>query len=294
MTELAYVNGTFCEPADAKVSIEDRGFQFGDGVYEVVVFYDGKPFLLDRHIARLRRSLEAIELSYDFDAHPIEPVLTEGLRRCGLRDALVYIQITRGACPRSHLAPDDLSPTTVMTFGQRPVVDEALRAKGAAVMTVRDERWANCFVKAVTLLPNVLARNRAQRQGYDDAVFVTDSGDVRECTSANLFVVHEGAILTPPRTDSVLHGVTQGFVMECAARIGLPIEERRFDVTFLRQSDEVFMSSTTVEVLGISRVDDQSIGNGTVGPITTRVHAEFSRSCRCNDDEVAASERLVS
>ncbi|MCH8146910.1 MAG: aminotransferase class IV [Planctomycetes bacterium] len=294
MTELAYVNGTFCDPADAKVSVEDRGFQFGDGVYEVVVSYDNRLFLLDRHLARLHRSLEAIDLPYDFEAHPIEPILLEGLRRTGFRDAMVYIQITRGACSRDHVAPDDLAPTTVITFARRPTLDDAYRQKGAGVMTVRDERWANCFVKAITLLPNVLAKNRARRKGYDDAIFVTDSGEVRECTSANLFLVHAGTILTPPRTESILHGVTQGYVMECAARIGLPVEERRFDNAFLRQADEVFMSSTSVEVLGITRVDDQPIGKGTVGPVTMQVHAEFCRSCRVTNEDTAASQRLVS
>lgn len=294
MTKLVYVNGAFCDPADAKVSVEDRGFQFGDGVYEVVVSYDNKLFLLDRHLARLRRSLEAIDLPYDFEAHPLEPILLEGLRRTGLRDAMVYIQITRGACPRNHVAPDDITPTTVVTFAPRTTLDDAYRRKGVGVMTVSDDRWANCFVKAITLLPNVLAKNRARRKGYDDAVFVTASGEVRECTSANLFVVHAGAILTPPRTESILHGVTQGFVMECAARIGLPVEERRFDNAFLRQADEVFMSSTSVEVLGITRVDDQPIGNGTVGPVTMRVHAEFCRSCRANIEDTAPSQRLVS
>jgi D-alanine transaminase len=279
MTTVAYLNGEFCDLSQARVSIEDRGFQFGDGVYEVVETHNGRPFLLEDHMARLRRSLDAIDLPYDLDAHPLQPVIMEGLQRSGLSEAMVYIQITRGACARHHLAPEDLVPTVVMTFKPRPTIPDDLRLRGASVMTVRDERWALCRVKAITLLPNVLARGRAHREGYDDAVFVTGDGEVRELTSANLFVVKDGAIITPPRTESVLHGITQSFVMDCAEGIGSSVEERAFDVEFLNRADEVFMSSTTVEVLGITRVDGSPIGKGLVGPLTTRLHVEFQRRC---------------
>lgn len=291
MTTLAYLNGSFCDVSQAMVSIEDRGFQFGDGVYEVIVTYDGRPFLMDEHLARLRRSLEAIELDYDLDARPLQPVILEGLERSGLAEAMVYIQITRGAAARHHLAPEGLEPTVVMTFKPRPVLPDDLRLRGAGVMTVRDERWALCRVKAITLLPNVLARNRAHQRGFDDAVFVTDAGEVRELTSANLFVVKDGVILTPPRTESVLHGITQNFIMECAAGIGSTIKEHAFDVDFLCGADEVFMSSTNVEVLGITRIDERPIADGQVGQVTRRLHEEFKR--RCTATSSPATDRTV-
>jgi len=281
VTELAYVNGVFSPIAEAKVSIEDRGFQFGDGIYEVIAAYGGRPFLLDRHMLRLRRSAAAIRLNYDFDGQPLEPIIAEGLRRSlPSDDALVYVQLTRGACPRSHTIPEGLTPTVVMTFKPIPRIPEKLRQRGAKVITTRDPRWANCSIKAITLLPNVLARNEALRRGYDDAIFVTETDEVRECTSANLFIV-EGAVLnTPPRTDSVLHGVTQGFLMECATAIGLTVQEQAFHVEMMQRAEEVFMSSTTVEVLGITSIDDRPIATGRVGPTTQRLHSEFQTRSR--------------
>lgn len=276
MTELAYVNGIFGLLADARVSIEDRGFQFGDGVYEVIAVYDGRPFLLERHMRRLRRSAASIGLVYDFDGAPLEPIITEGLSRSGLAGAaMVYIQLTRGACSRSHVIPGGLEPTVVMTFKPMPEVSDHLRQHGARLMTIRDTRWSNCYIKAITLLPNVLAKKDALDGGYDDAVFVTDSGEVRECSSANLFIVSRGGIKIPPRTRSILHGVTQGFLIECAAGLGLAVEEQAFDVASLLHADEAFMSSTTVEALAVTSVDDHSIGDGRVGPTTRRLYEEF-------------------
>ncbi|UCC32649.1 MAG: aminotransferase class IV [Phycisphaerales bacterium] len=280
MPELAYVNGVFGPIAEATVSIEDRGFQFGDGVYEVIVAYDGRLFLLEPHMHRLRRSAAAIMLDYDFDADPLEPIIAEGLRRCEFSDALVYVQLTRGVAPRSHDVPEKITPTVVMTFKPFPVVPEELRQRGARMMTTLDTRWANCYVKAITLLPNVIAKNEALRRGYDDAIFVSETGEVRECTAYNLFIAKDDELTIPLRTESVLHGVTQSFLLECAAAIGLKVNERAFDIATLCAADEVFMSGTTVDSLGITSVDDRRIGDGRVGPITRRLYEEFVKRSR--------------
>lgn len=277
MPELAYVNGMFSRIEDAKVSIEDRGFQFADGVYEVIVAYNGALFLPEEHLRRLRTSAAAIRLDYDFDAAAIEPILLDGLRRSELRDAMVYIQITRGVAPRAHAFPINAQPTLVMTFRPRPTVPLELRQRGARILTVPDFRWANCYIKSIALLPNVLAKNDALQHGFDDAVFVAANGEVRECTSSNLFLVQGRTITTPPRNDSVLHGVTQGFLIECIRGLDLEVAERAFDVPALQAADEAFLSSTTTEVLGITQVDDRKIGTGQVGPVTQRIHAEFRR-----------------
>lgn len=281
MNELAYVNGVFGPIAEARISVEDRGFQFGDGVYEVIVAYDGRPFLLEEHLARLRRSLEGIRLNYDFAANPLEPIIAEGLRCTGLPEAMVYIQVTRGVAPRAHLVPEGVDPTVVMTFKPLPKVSDELRRRGASVMTTLDTRWAKCSIKAVTLLPNVLAKSEAAAGGYDDAVFVTETGEVRECTAANVFLVKDGRLQFPPRDESVLHGITQGFILECASALGIPVNERSFTVDALHQADEAFISGTTVEVLGIASLDDRPVGNGQVGPITRRLFEEFWRRVRC-------------
>ncbi len=280
MAELAYVNGVFGPIAEATVSIEDRGLQFGDGIYEVIVAYGGRLFLLEAHMCRLRRSAAAIKLQYDFDAFPLEPIIAEGLKRCGSRDAMIYVQLTRGTAPRAHMIPEGIRPTVVMTFKPLPLMADELLRRGVSVMTTPDTRWAKCYVKAVTLLPNVLAKSEARRKGYDDAIFVSESGEVRECTSSNLFIANRGRLMFPPRTESVLHGVTQGFLLECAAALGLSVKEQAFHVDALRSADEVFMSGTAVEVLGITSVDGNPVGNGSVGPITRQLRDEFIRRVR--------------
>ncbi|MEK7757190.1 MAG: aminotransferase class IV [Planctomycetota bacterium] len=277
MGELAYVNGVFGPIAEAKVSIEDRGFQFGDSIYEVIVAYGGRLFLLERHMQRLRRSAAGIGLNYDFDSRPLEPIITDGLRRSELGDALIYIQLTRGAAPRSHAVPAGLTPTVVMTFKPLLPLPEVLRARGAKVITTLDTRWANCYIKATTLLPNVLAKNDALRRGYDDVIFVTADGEVRECTSANIFLVTGGRLLIPPRNESILHGVTQGFLIECAEAIGVGVREEPIPVDSLRRAEEVFMSGTAAEVLAITSIDDRAVGDGRVGTITQRLYDEFLR-----------------
>jgi len=294
MPEIAYVNGIFSDIASARVSIEDRGFQFGDGVYEVAVVYGGEPFLLAEHMARLRLSCDAIRLAYDFDANPLEPLIEEGLRRSGFADAMVYVQITRGVAPRHHSIPCNLTPTVVMTFKALPRVPQELRKRGAKLMTIRDNRWANCYVKATTLLPNVLAKDEALRLEFDDAVFVTDDGEVRECTAANIFIVEDGRLVFPPRNQSVLHGITQGYLLVCAEAIGLAVEERGFRVEALYAADEVFMSSTTMEVLGVTSVDGKRIADGRVGTLTKRLLEEFRRRARAAAHQRHRAVRLAS
>ena len=275
MGELAYVNGAFGPIGEAKVSVEDRGFQFGDGIYEVIVAYDGRLFLVEQHLRRLRRSAAGIALDYDFEGRSLEPIIAEGLRRSELGDALIYVQITRGAAPRSHAIPAGLTPTVVMTFKPLPRLPDGLRERGAKVITTLDTRWANCYIKAITLLPNVLAKNDALRRGYDDAIFVSADGEVRECTSANIFVVSRGSLLIPPRNESILHGVTQGYLIELASSIGLNVREEVVRLESLRRADEVFMSGTAAEVLAITSIDDRVVGDGHVGPITQRLYHEF-------------------
>ncbi len=277
---LAYLNGSFCPIEEARVSIEDRGFQFGDGVYEVIVTYAGKPFLLSDHMKRLRTSAGAIGLPYDFDGQPLEPIVEEGLRRTGLADAIVYIQLTRGAASRSHVYEDGMTPTVVMTFKPFESLPESLRENGVAVMTVPEMRWAKCFIKAITLLPNILAKNEAKHRGFFDAIFVTDKDEVRESTAANVFVVRNGAMRIPPRNESILHGITQGFIMKCAESINLPLEEGRVTLDDLLNADEVFLSSTTVEVLPVTRIDKTVVGSGQAGPVSLRMFEAFRARSR--------------
>ncbi|MFQ5463646.1 MAG: aminotransferase class IV [Phycisphaerae bacterium] len=278
MKELAYLNGIYCPIDQAMVSIEDRGYLFGDGVYEVVACYHGKPFLLDAHLARLRKSLAAVRIDYDWDQCPFEPIIEQGLRKSAMgRRGMVYIQITRGTEARSHVYGDGLTPTVVLTFKPMEPLSAARRQRGVHMMTAEDIRWAHCFIKAITLLPNVLVKNEATRKGFDDAIFVTPTGEVRECTSANVFIANDGVLTMPPRTRSVLHGVTQGFLIQCAEGIGLKVREASFDVATMMSADEVFLSSTTVEVLGVTQIDGRAVADGKVGATTQRLYREFRK-----------------
>lgn len=279
MGELAYLNGEFLPITEARVSIEDRGFQFGDGVYEVLVAYAGKPFLMDRHLARLRRSAGAIGIR-EYGTRPLDEVILEGVRRCDLQDAMIYIEVTRGTAPRSHIIAKGLTPTVVITFKPLPIIADEVRERGLKVMTTLDTRWAHCYIKAITLLPNVLAKNEAIGRGLDDVIFVTADGQVRECTSSNVFMVADDVLFLPPRDQSVLHGVTQGFLLECAESIGLPVREETIRIDELREADEVFLSSTLAEVLGIVEIDGQTVGHGSVGRVTRSLFAEFRRRSR--------------
>lgn len=280
MPEIAYVNGVFCPIHEAKVSIEDRGFQFGDSVYEVVFAYGGKLFELDAHLTRLRGSLDAIDLAYDFEAAGLVDAMREGVRRCEFSDVMVYLQITRGVAPRVHAIPEGLSPTVVMTFKAIPPIAAELQARGARLKTFPEVRWANCYIKATTLLPNVLAKSRAQRAGYDDAIFVTCEGEVRESTSANIYIVEGETVIFPRRNESVLHGVTQRFLSGCAEALGLRMEEGVIGLERLFAAAEVFISSTAVEVLAVTSVDDKAISTGKVGPVARGLHQEFRRRTR--------------
>lgn len=289
MAELAWVGGRFVPLAEAVVSVEDRGYQFGDAVYEVVAAYNGKPFLLDRHLARLRRSLDAVGIDFDPITQGLPALIAEGLQRADLGDALAYVQVSRGVAPRSHVIPKGIRPVLVLTFRRLPLVTDELRTRGLRTMTAPDTRWSDCYIKAVTLLPNVLAKNEALRRGYDEAIFVSADGEVRECTSANLFIVRDGVLRYPPLDESVLHGVTLGFVLECAGGLRIPVKDELISREALQSADEVFLSSTTTEVLGITSIDDQPVGDGRVGPITQQLFREFRARSRAAARETAGA-----
>lgn len=279
MPDLAYVNGCFCDPADAVISIDDRGFQYADGVYEVIVAHNGTPFKMAEHLSRLRRSLELIDLVVD-DSVDFDSIIREGIKRAGHRDTMVYLQVTRGVQARSHVYRDDLTPTIVATFRPKPVVDDAVRAAGVPVVTVDDMRRKECEIKATALLPNVMALNRARRDGYHDAVFVSATGEVREATSSNVFAVRNGRLITPARSASILHGITRQYILECAARSDVTVVEAPLTVDELQTADEAFLSSTTIDILAITRVNAHQIGNGSPGPVTDRLYAAFLEGLR--------------
>ena len=276
MPDLAYLNGEIMPIENAKVSIEDRGYQFGDGVYEFIASYDGVLFMLEDHLDRLHRSLDA--LAYPaISRDGIRRAVLTLLERSGYARAGIYLQITRGVQPRDHAFAPDLSPQIIMTV--RPVKDipRTLRENGASILTVEDSRWGRCDIKTVQLLANSLAKQKAIAGGYDDAVFISKRGVVREGTSSNLFTVSGGVLNTHPLDHAILPGITRQVVIDICNASNLAVKEVYADRQSLHDATEIFLTGTVSEVLPVTTVDGRRIDDGKVGPITRRIYAELKQ-----------------
>lgn len=276
MPDVAFVNGSFVPLAEAKISIDDRGFQFGDGVYEVIRTYNGRPFALEAHWARLERSAAAIDLTQPYSRTEWTRYVLEGVRRAAYPEAKIYIQLSRGAAPRDHVYPAQVAPTVVMTVREFHPLDESVPAAGVEAMTIEDIRWGRCDIKSLNLLANVLARQQAKQAHVFEAILVKENL-VTEGAVSNVMVVRGGTVMTAPEGPRILSGVTRAVVLELARNEGLPIHERGISQAELYSADEVFLTGTTVEVLAVVRVDGQAIGDGRPGSITQRLAAGFTR-----------------
>lgn len=277
MPEIAYVNGEFLPLDRAMVHVEDRGFQFGDAVYEVVRTYAGKPFAAEEHLMRLFRSLDAIELRHHFVTGELEAVIAEAVRRAGFAEAVVYIQITRGRAPRHRGFPAAAAPTLVMTVRELVPLSRDVRENGLTVITLPDNRWARCDIKSVALLANVLAYHAARNAGAHDAIFVDADGAVTEATAGNVFVLGAGRLRTPPKSPKILAGVTRGKILQAAGAIGLGVTEEHLTKADLLKAEEIFLTSTTAEVVPVVSVDGKPVGNGKPGPVAQQIYEQFVR-----------------
>ena len=277
MPEIAYVNGEFLPLERATVRVEDRGFQFADGVYEVVRTYGGKPFATNAHLARLFRSLEAIELKVSLTTEQLRSIIEEGVERSGFAEAVVYLQITRGCAPRHRGIPKDAKPTIVMTVRELPARATKMPANGIAVITLPEFRWARCDVKSIALLPSVLAYQAAKKAGASDAIFVQEDGTVNEATAGNVFLVRQGRLRTPPKSTHILAGVTRDKLLEAAHAAGIETIEERITRSDLYAAEEIFLTSTTSEVAPVVTVDGKQIGTGKPGPVSARIYEQFAR-----------------
>jgi D-alanine transaminase len=251
--------------------VEDRGYQFADAVYEVVRTYRGRPFALDEHLARLFRSLAAVQIEHRCAADELKALIREAIARAGFAETMIYIQISRGVAKRHRGFPAHHEPVFVMTARELPDTRH-LRESGITVITVPDNRWGRCDIKSVGLLANVLAYHAAHQAGANDAVFVEADGTVNEATAANIFIIHHGALLTPPEGPKILTGITRGKILDAARAAGLHAEERHVTKAELLGADEAFLSSTTAEVVPILAVDGQKIGTG---PLSRRIYDQF-------------------
>jgi len=274
MPNIAWLNGKFLPLEEATVSIEDRGFQFGDGIYEVIRVYGGRPFRLDEHLSRLAQSAQAISIPLTIEAKEWKAFIREGLERSTYSECKVYIQVTRGVAPREHLFPETTRPTIVMTFREMADLPARLNQQGVPVITLPDLRWARCSVKSLNLLPNILAKQQANEAGAFEALFIKD-GMVTEGTSSNVILVKDEAFLTPALSEQLLAGVTRQAVLELARNDGKVVEERPVKEEELKQADELFLIGTTIEVLPITILDGVSVGNGAPGEVTKQMRKKF-------------------
>jgi D-alanine transaminase len=277
--EVAYVNGAFLPIDQATISIEDRGFQFADGVYEVVSTYGGRPYAMAAHMERLQRSLH--ELRIDFDVSGLPAVVEQGIERAGFDEALVYIQITRGTAPRRHEFPErPPDPTVVMTVKQLQRPDPKLHETGVSVITTPDLRWKRCDIKSIALLPNILAKQLAHEAGAYEALLVDDGERVTEGSSTSSFRVAGGVVFTSPPGPHILPSITRGVLIDLIQKLGTELREEFSTVEQYRTADEVFLAGTTTEAMPVVRVDDKQIGDGTPGPVTRRIREAFVTSVR--------------
>ncbi len=267
-TDIAYHNGEYKPLASVAISPLDRGFLFADSVYEVIPAYHGQLFRLAQHLQRLQASLEAIGLEPSVSVSTWTEVLNELVRRNGGGDLSVYLQVSRGApAVRDHGFPAaDTEPTLFAMASPLKPLPEAVLQQGINVITLEDIRWSLCYIKSTALLPNVLQRQQALNQGVADAILVRD-GRITEATAANVFLVHDHTLLTPPRSTLILAGITRDLILELAVAHGIAWREEELPKALLSQASEVWLTSSTKEMIPVTRVDDQPIGDGRPGPV---------------------------
>ncbi|HEV7300254.1 MAG TPA: D-amino-acid transaminase [Tepidisphaeraceae bacterium] len=277
--EIIWINGNVTPMADAKLSVEDRGFQFADGVYEVVRLYDGQPFTMTEHLQRLQKSAAGIEIELPMTVGELAEHVLTFLPQTGVRDGMVYMQLTRGVAPRNHLYPAHIQPTLLFYTRTLPSVPELGTAAGVKLMSAADERWKRCWIKSIALLPNVLAKNKAAAAGFDEAAFIEDDV-VTECSASNLFAVIGGALVTHPVGPKVLPGITRHVLLQIAASLDIEVQEQPLTVTEALRADELFITSTTRELSWVSQWDQQPVGLGRCGNVTLRLHRAYQERVR--------------
>jgi D-alanine transaminase len=276
VADPVYLNGQFLPLADAGISPLDRGFLYGDGVYEVVPVYSRQPFRLDGHLARLATTLAGIELANPLSVDGWRAVVGRLIAEAPWADQSIYLQVTRGADnKRDHAFPAPPVAPTVFGFAGPLVTPSAeTRARGVAAITVDDLRWGRCDLKVISLLANVLARQQAVAGGCAEALLVRD-GWVKEGAASNLFMVRDGMLVAPPKTPLMLPGITYDVILELAEAHGQPLHIREIAATELHTADELWMTSSTKEILAITQLDGQPVGTGRPGPLGERMWAWY-------------------
>lgn len=277
MPRIAYVNGRYLPHDDAQVHIEDRGYQFGDGVYEVIAVRRQRLVDEGPHLDRLDRSLRELRIRWPMHRTGIRHIIREMVRRNRLRDGAVYLQVSRGVAPRDQQFPSGTAPSLVMT-ARRKVFDKAKQRAGVAVVSLNDIRWARCDIKTISLVANVLGKQQAVEAGAYEGWQVDDGGHVTEGTTSNAWIVtQDGRVLTRHADDAILNGITRRTILRLAREQGLSFEEAQFSVEQVKASREAFLTSSTSFVQPVVRIDGVAIGDGRPGAFTRRLQESYER-----------------
>jgi D-alanine transaminase len=269
---IVYLNGQYLDRRDATLSVDERGIHFADGVYEVVRYFNGVGFTMAEHLHRLKRSLDGIDLA--FDADEIAAVSDELVKRNDLTEARVYWQITRGSGLRNHVIADGLTPTVYLSAEPAHTLGDAPPLSEISAITTMDDRWHNCWIKSLMLLPNSLAKTKAAKAGAGEAIFVRD-GRVTEGGATNCFAVFDGELYTHPADRYILEGITRNVVIDLATALDIPVHEHAFSSADLPSADEVFITGTGTLLAAITAVDGKPIADGKAGPFTTQLWNAF-------------------
>jgi D-alanine transaminase len=269
-----YLNGEFLALEQARVPVMDRGFLFGDGVYEVIPVYDRQPFRLHEHLARLQASLDGIRLANPHTAAEWERLIGQIVALAEWQDQGVYLQVTRGPGPRDHAFPKLPRPTVFILPMQLSPPAAAAVAQGVAAITAADNRWLRCDLKVTSLLPNVLLRQLSVDAACAETLLIRD-GQLIEGAASSVFIVQNGVLLAPPKSNLMLPGITYDVVLELAAAEGMHTLIRPISEDELRHADEIWITSSTKEVMAVTRLDGQPVGGGRPGPLFRRMHAHY-------------------
>ena len=296
MSDVLYFNGRWATTAERVLGVEDRGFQFGDAVYEVFKFVRKRPIFILDHFRRMERGLREIEIPNPWNEQSFVRTAEELLERTAFEDGILYIQVSRGESERAHFYPEDMKPTALMYTRKFRFPDDAKKERGIRLITTPDQRWKQCQVKSVNLLANALAKKRAQRASADEALLLGE-GLVREGASSSFFVVIKGRVITHPLDEHILPGVVRDRAIGLALAAKIRVDERPIKETELFDLDEAFITSTTMGVMPVAEIDGRVIGNSRRGEITTRLQrlfddlerSEISRARATASDSAARS-----
>ena len=276
MPRLAYVNGAYVPHDKGAVHIEDRGFQFADGVYEVITVEQGRLVDEEGHLTRLARSLAELEMDWPMTARSLRIVMRELIRRNRVRDGIVYLQITRGSAPRDFAYPAGVAPTIVMTARRMDLHPLERTERGVSVITIPDIRWKRRDIKSVALLPQAMGKQKARTAGAFEAWQVDDDGFITEGCSSNAWIVtKDGVLVTRPASNLILNGITRQSLLRIAGELGLSYEERPFTTEEAYEAKEAFISSATTYAMPVTQINDRVVGNGRPGDLVTRLRAAY-------------------